>query len=1046
LGIIRLSIRRPVTVAMFFVAIAVFGFISFSQLSVDLLPDITYPTLTVRTEYPGAAPSEVENLVTGPVEEAVGVVNNVVRVSSVSRPGLSEVLIEFTWGTDMDFASLDVREKLDLVRLPDDAEKPVLLRFDPSLDPIMRIGLYGGRDFAALRLLAEKRIKQEIESLDGVAAVRVSGGLEEEVQLEISEGRLSVFGIPISQVATRLAQENVNTTGGTLREGDDRYIVRVLNEFKSPDEINDIIVAQRNGVPIRFSQIGRVVRGYKDRDVITKINGRESVEIAVYKESGTNTVTVAGVVKDRLKDIDRNLRLSDQGLKLEVVSDQSGFIRRSVDEVLKAAVWGGILAIAILYLFLRSLRSTTIIGMAIPVSVISTFFLMYLFGVSLNIMSLGGLALGIGMLVDNSIVVLESINRYQKGGKPLKEAVEVGAGEVGKAVIAATLTTICVFIPIIFVRGIAGQLFTDQALAVVFSLSASLLVALTLIPMLASLGFERGGSGDDPRPGRLVLIFAIPLRGVAWCLGMLGKLLNLLLAPLYLAFDASFGYVRDTYPRLLDWALSHRARVIAISFAAFVASILLARLLGGELIPELSQGEFTVHLRLPPGTPIDVTNRVVSTVESFLRSDGDINRVYSIIGSSGSETASLSEQMENVGQINVVLKKGLMREAEERVMDRLRGKLRDIPGLEYRFSRPTLFSLKSPIQVEVIGRNLDELRSVSEAVARRLSAIEGLTDVKSSMEGGSPEVQITFNRERLAALGTDIRTIASTIRDKVYGDVPTKLRKGDRDIDIRVRAEKDVRRSLNDLSMLTVGFRNGVPVPLSSVAELRVRQGPSEIRRIDQQRVALVTANLRGRDLASVSREIESSLSDIPLPVGISIKLGGQGEEMATSFASMNFAIFLAIFLVYLVMASQFESLFHPFVIMFTIPFGAVGAILALLVTGQRLSVVVFIGAIMLAGIVVNNAIVLVDYINQLRRRGMGKYEAIKRAAAVRLRPILMTTSTTVLGLLPLALGIGEGAEVRAPMAITVIGGLLISTLLTLVLIPTVYSILARGD
>ena len=1061
--IVQFSTRRRVTVTMFVAAAVLFGWVSFDRLAVNLLPDITYPTLTVRTEYPGTAPGEVENLISKPIEEAVGVVNGVVRVSSASRPGNSDVMVEFGWGTNMDFASLDIREKLDLVNLPRDSEKPLLLRFDPSLDPIMRIGMYGKESLVALRHFAEDDIKQELEGLEGVAAINVSGGLEEEINVEVNTGKLASLQIPITQVADRLSQENVNLAGGLLKDGAAEYIVRTLNQFRSVDEIQDIVIGWKNGAVITLKDVAWVKRGHKERNIITKINGQESVEVAVYKEADANTATAAKQVRDKLEDLKLKSKELFPSVSMKVIFDQSRFIEQSISEVLNTAIYGGILAIFVLYLFLKNSRSTGIISLAIPISVVTTFFLMYLFDVSLNIMSLGGLALGIGMLVDNSIVVLESIQRYKDRGHSILESANLGASEVGKAVTASTLTTICVFAPIVFVEGIAGQLFRDQALTVTFSLLASLVVALTVIPMLSSVQLRSKANPENESPLKLGAV----LRSIQGLFLILGRGINAVLYPLHLIFDRAFGYVRDHYPALLRWALCNRTVVIICSACLLALSVYSIDLLGTELIPEMSQGVFLVNVKLPVGTPLDDTNERTEGMEKMIKElDGQIETVYTTVGSVGESGGS--EERENIAQINVRLYREIDREGEEAIMNRLRHRFNQIPALEHKFSRPAYFSFKTPVEVEISGYNLKTLQELSQELSFRMSNISGLTDIKSSAESGNPEIQITFNRRKLASLGLDIETVSQIIRNKIQGEVPTELSMKDRKIDIRVRAKEKYRRNIDDIKRLTVnnstaGVSVGqsnlsdagsfeekvVPIPLYAVADVKLERGPAEIRRVNQERTALVTANISGRDLGSVVEEIEEEIDRLYrkgiVPGDFSIFVGGQNKEMSESFESMQFAILLAVFLVYLIMASQFESLLHPLVIMFSIPFAIIGVVAALYITGGTVSVVVLIGVVMLAGIVVNNAIVLVDYTNHLYRdEGMSKMEAIIEAAKVRLRPILMTTSTTVLGLLPMALGLGEGAEIRAPMAITVIGGLITSTLLTLILIPTVYSIFER--
>ena len=1007
--IVGFSIRRPVTVTMLFVAIAVFGGISYGRLALNLLPEISYPTLTIRTNYEGTAPAEVENLITETVENAVSVANNVIRVSSISKPEVSDVILEFSWRTNMDFAALDVREKLDVLQLPLDADKPILLRYDPSTDPIMRVSVSGSSDLSGIRYLSEEFVKSDLESIDGVAAVRISGGFEEEIHVELDEQKLASLGVSIQEVTTRLGQENINLTAGTLQEGESKYLVRTLNEFQDVEEINDVIVAQKNGVPIRLSDLGSAYSGYKERKVITRINGEESVEIAVFKAADANTVTAAAQVRTRLEELEQEYSGKRVPLNFQVVFDQSRFIEHSIDEVLNTAMIGGILAIIVLFLFLRSVKSTLIIALSIPLSIVATFFLMYGANISLNIMSLSGLALGIGMLVDNSIVVLEAIHRYQTQGHSPREAADLGASEVGHAVVASTLTTVCVFAPIVFVEGIAGQLFADQALTVTFSLVASLLVAIMLIPMLASLGQDGVENARIETPKKV----------------------------------REFILVRP-YSWFLAYALRQRLVFLAVALVLFAAALSLLTGLGSELIPEISQGEFFVDLQLPPGTPVEQTSRRIEEVEAVIRQEPDVERYYTIVGSGNQTGASAVEEREHIGQILVALGPGMLHEKETAVLEGLREGLRDIPAADYKFSRPALFSFKQPIEVIVQGYNLQALKTYADRIRERLAQIPGLRDLKASTDGGNPEVQIHFDRQKLANYGLNINQAAGLLRNKVQGDIATELNEPDRKIDIRVRVLEEDRRSLFDLENLLLDVPNRSPVHLSTVADIVLEEGPTEIRRIGPQRVALISANLVDRDLQSAVDEIEQALQEFELPPDMFTYVGGQSEERAVAFESMQFAILLAVFLVYLVMASQFESLVQPFIIMFAIPFALIGVALALYLTGLVLSVVVLIGGVILAGIVVNNSIVLIDFTNQIRGQGKDRFQAIQEACAVRLRPILMTTSTTVLGLIPMAVSLGEGSELRVPMAVTVIGGLMTSTLLTLALVPVLYTLVTR--
>jgi HAE1 family hydrophobic/amphiphilic exporter-1 len=1071
--IIDLSIRRHVTIAMFTLAVILFGFVSFFRLKINLLPEMSYPTITVRTDYPGAAPAEIENLISKPVEEALGVVKNVRQVHSISRSGQSDVLLEFIWGTDMDYAGLDVREKLDALQLPLDVERPAIMRFDPSLDPILRFGFYSeavkGSNHVAtmdssaaaeenlkyLRRFAEEEIEKELEAAAGVAAVKVSGGLEDEIQVLIDQDKLAQLNITVESLVNQLAAENVNLSGGRLEEGTHEYLVRTLNQFRNISEIGDMIIAYENQKPVYLKDISVVQQGFKEREAITRFNGREAVEIAIYKEGDANTVAVAHEVDKRMKRV-RNI-LSGK-MRLVKVYDQSQFINQAVHEVITAGLIGGILAILVLYFFLRNFWATVIISLSIPVSVIATFNLMYGADLTLNIMSLGGIALGIGMLLDNSIVVLENIARHKEMGKEIESAARDGASEVGMAVIASTLTTVAVFFPLVFVKGIAGQLFRDQALTVTFALIASLIVALTLIPMLASLHRKTSTVIERKPPllpktrfGRVTRFIGqwIFTRLPVGFLHLVMKIssvcalgMGILFRPPVAGFQRGYQWIESRYPKILHWALHHRPAVLGIAFGLLVISAGLVTRLGVELIPQLSQGEFKVEFKLPPGTPLEHTDALIAGLQNRTKGLNGIETYFSVAGTGNRMNADPEQGGENWGELNVVLEEGINRQEEQKIMSILRNQIETLPGVQYKFGRPTLFTFKTPVEINITGYDLDKLESVSTEIVRKMENSPRFADVKSTMEGGHPEIQIRFDRERIAALGLAVYQVADRVVSKVRGDVATRYSWRDRKIDVLVRTREEDRNSVSQIRRLIVNPESDRPVPLEAVADVVVGMGPGEIRRANQERVALVTANLKYGDLGHAAGEINQIIDSVPMPGEINAMLAGQNEEMQMSFRSLQFALLLAVFLVYLVMASQFESFLHPFVILFTIPLALIGAVFALWITGSTISVVVFIGLILLAGIVVNNAIVLIDLINQMRNRGMQKLEAILEGGRSRLRPILMTTLTTVLGLLPLALGFGEGAEVRSPMAITVIGGLTVSTMLTLIVIPVVYSLL----
>jgi HAE1 family hydrophobic/amphiphilic exporter-1 len=1052
--LIEFSLKRRVTVSMLAVAMLIFGVVSFTRLPINLLPDISYPSLTVETRFPGAAPGEVETLVTRPVEEVVGIVSGVKRLTSTSRPGLSQVTLEFDWGRNMDFAALDVRQKLDLITLPREIEKPVLLRFDPANDPVVRLYVTSPTtDLYKLRYYAEEVLKKDLESTEGVAAIKINGGYEEEIAVRIDEGKLSLLGVSIEEVNQKLRRENVNQAGGSLYEKEARYLVRARNEFVDLKDILDTVLVSRADRIVRMSDVATVERGHKQREVITRFGGKEAVELAVYKEGDANIVSVSRSLQNRLERVKKDV---PPGIEVITGADQSRFIRASVDEVLSNAILGGLIAIVVLLFFLKDLRSTIIISVSIPISIVATFFLMYRTGTTLNIMSLGGLALGVGMLVDNAIVVLEAIFQKREQGMGAVESSIKGAGEVGMAVIASTLTTVAVFLPVVFLEGIAAQLFKDQALTVSFSLMASLAVSLTLIPMMAAIGGMKKVEGEEATPAvpagkgrriaRAVFVTAPSalLRWIRIATAFLMRWITFVVRPLGRLFDALFDRFMHSYPKLLRRCLAAPWTTVGIVTAVFIASLLLVPGLGVDLIPTFTQGEFQFIIELPEGTPLEVTDRYVASVQSAITDNADVASSSAIVGGAGLSLSNTGTEGENTARLQVQMKSSANALQEEAVIAAIRAKLEEGSDARYKFERPTYFTFRTPIEVEVYGDNLDEVQVATNAIREKLADVPGLVDLKTSSELGNPEVQVTFDREQLAQLGLDLGQVATTVRNKVQGEVATRFTEGDREIDILVRSVEAGEASVGDINTMIVGQRDGRPIFLESVAEVKLTRGPSEIRRIGQKRAAVISGSLSGRDMAAVAADVRAILQSSPMPRGVTAALSGQEEEMQRSMRSMLLAMGLAIFLVYLVMASQFESLLHPFVIMFTLPLAATGVVLALAITGKSVSIVAMIGIVMLAGIVVNNAIVLIDAVNQLRRKGVSKIEALVEAAITRMRPILMTSATTVLGLLPMALGLGEGAELRAPLAITVIGGLTLATALTLLVIPVVYSLLDR--
>lgn len=1070
MNLIQLCARRPVAVSMVVLAILLFGLVSLSRLPVTLLPDLSYPTATVRTELPGAAPSEVETLLSKPIEEALGVIKGVRQVRSVSRPGQSDVTLEFEWGTVMDYAVLDVREKLDVLELPDEALRPVVLRFDPSEDPVLRLGLAfkheqgkthatAEADLKRLRRVAEDIIQKPLESVNGVAAVKISGGLEDEVQVLVDLNKMASLGLTLEEIAGRLKAENANISGGRIDEGSASYLVRTLNQFQNLDEIRDTIITARSDRPIYVRDIAEVRSGFKEREAIIRIDGEEAVEIALYKEGDGNTVKVAQVVLGRIEQLRKSL---DSDLELRGLYDQSIFIQQAIDSVSSSALYGGMLAVLVLYLFLCNAWATAVVSLTIPATVIASFNVMYGLGISLNIMSLGGIALAIGMLVDTAIVILENIARKREQGLTPLQAAETGTLEMVGAVTASTLTSVAVFFPMVFVEGIAGQLFADQAIVVSTALILSLIFGITLIPMLAARAraqsavvpaapVVQGGGMLRRRLSRarwfvfevmavwLVRPFVWVLRAIAWVLGAIFR-------PMATLWGRGFARLETRYADALSWVLQRRGIVVGTALALFGLSLLQASRLDVELIPPFNQGEFQAELSFAPGTPLARTDALVTELSRQLIGDERLSANYSVAGTGNRLDANAESGGENFGTLNLVLKPSAF-SSEGDLMDRLRPVLDAQPGLSYRFTRPTLFTLKTPLEIEFVGYELDKLASTSEVLRSRMLASGRYSEVETTLLPGHPELQILFDQERAARLGLDTADLAQRVVNSVQGEIATRYRLDDREIDVLVRGRESDRTSVEAVRDLVINPESEHPLTLSAVADVILASGPSEIRRADQQRVVVITAGLDHGDLADAVAEVQGMLDTISMPRGIGAEIRGQSEEMRVSFRSLQFALALAVFLVYIVMASEFESLRQPFIILFTIPLAGIGAIWALLLGGQALNVVAMIGMIVLAGIVVNNGIVLVDLINRLRAEGVPRTQAVLEAGRARLRPIMMTMLTSVLAMLPIALATGEGAEVSRPLGIVIAGGLSVATLLTLFVIPVVYTLVdgARG-
>lgn len=1007
-GFVQFCIKRPVAVSMIFSLVVLFGFISLIFLKLDLFPDITFPMLAIITNYDGAGPEEIENIVTKPLEKAVSSVTGVKKVSSISSPNSSTVMVEFNYGTDMDFAALNVRERIDMVKgsFPDDVESPMVWKYDPSMMPVMFLGVSGGNSLSETTDFLDDRIIPRLERVSGVASVDSFGGLVREIRIAVDRDKLAAYNLPINNIEQSLIAENTNLSGGTTRSGETEFLVRTLGEFKTLDEIAAMPITLPSGGTIPLSEVAEVQDTFKEQDQFSRLRGKPSVIMFLRRESDSNTVQVARRVRAELQKLKEDY---PDRFDYEIIFDQAEQIESSLKNVSDNAIVGALLAIIILWFFLRNLRSTTVIGISIPVSVIVTFAILYFSNMTLNIVSLGGLALGVGMLVDNSIVVLENIYRHRQEGKDRVAAAIDGASEVAMAITASTATTMVVFLPIVFVQGLTAQIFREMALTVCFSLLASLFVALTLLPMICSkfldANVKENHTGDDEAE-------------------YMGK----------------FGLA---YRRFLNYSIHHRKTILLVAFAAFVLGFvpLVAGYIKMDFMPASRPGEFTVDFELATGTPIETTEKFAHRLEEFINQFPEVETISTFIGSSSNSRNSDSSEM---GFLMVTIKDD-QKDKTEGIMEKVRQFASTLTEAELKVKKQTRGGMSSglPISIEIAGPDLNKLKELANEAVAIIKQIPGTREVRSDYEEGRPELQLRIDKKKANSYGLTTKTIASAVRTAYQGFVPTVFREGGDEYDIRVQLKEADRFRASDLSSIIIQAPNGALVPLSDVAEIVFTNGPSKINRENQTRTIKVTGDIFGRDLNSVTKDIEAALKEqMHFPTEYDFAITGEAEDMKESFSSLMLALVLAVIFVYMVMAIQYESLLHPFTIMLTMPLTIFGVTWSLWLTGRSLNVSALIGVIMLAGIVVNNAIVLVDYIETLRRYGMSRTEAVLHAGPTRLRPVLMTTLTTVLGMLPLALGIGDGAEMQAPLATVIIGGLSFSTLLTLIAIPVLYTVM----
>ena len=1035
----EIAVKRPVTVLMMVFIILIMGFVSFTKIPLDLMPEIEIPIAVVSASYQGVGPQEMEKLITQPLEEAIGTTANISNLHSTTREGSAMIITEFSFGTDMNDAALELREKIDMVKgfLPSDAAEPMVFKFDPTAMPIMMLSLSSeSLSLTELQVLAEDTIKPRLERAEGVVSIEIIGGTKDVVEIRVSSERLQGYGISMDYLANILRSENVSMPGGTVHQGEQKLTVKTSGEFKSLEEIQQLLIPLPSGTTVQLNDLADIELKTEEATTISKADGKASIDMMVSKQSGTNTVKVAEAAQEEIATLERELA----GTKLVEIYNTADYVKQSLSTVYQNGLVGGFFAVLILYVFLRNLRTTFIIAAAIPISIIATFTLLYFSGISLNMMTLGGLALGIGMLLDNSIVVLENIHRFRQNGYSRIESAIKGASEVSTPLIASTLTTLAVFVPIVFVQGLTSTLFKQLAITVSFSLAASLLVAVTLVPMLSSkfLKVDKSNQVNDfsalvASEGGVAVTQEPPKKDILSRFVDISRLTD--------KFEALFEALRCEYSKVLEWVIVHRKKTIAIAAIAFFASVSSIALVGAEFLPATDEGFVQVNVALPDGADLNQTIAIMDELEAKMQGVPEIDTVFLEAGYSGDMMGSARG---NRGVIYVKLtelserKRGVVE-----ISDDIRAKVIDTPGA--RISVAPMESMGmggggSPISISIYGDDLDTLKTIGDDFVKIIREIEGTREVSSSYDDGIPEVEVSIDRSVAAQYGLTAGQIAQAVRGVISGTTATRYKYGGTEIDVIIKGDEHYNENIRGLEQIPINTSMGFTVVLGQVADIEVIRGPVSINRTNQERVITVSSNLSGRDVASVSTDIQAALASYQMPDRYYYEAGGAQQDMTEAFSDLTLALLLAVLLVYMVMASQFESLLYPFIIMFSMPLGFAGGIFGLFITGKPLSVPAIIGLIMLAGIVVNNAIVLVDYINTRRKVfSEDRTKAIRNACSIRLRPILMTMLTTVLAMIPLTLGFREGSELSSPMAIVIVSGLSLSTLVTLLVIPVMY-------
>lgn len=1071
--LIQFAINRPVTVAMIFLGMVLFGMISLRELSVDLLPNVQFPRLSVQTIYSGAAPEEVENFITTPLESYLNTVPGVKNIHSVSREGLSLITMEFAWGTRMDFALVHTREKLDNARyfLPQGAGRPTVIQYDPASKPIMLLALTGPEDLIELNSFAKEMLKPRLEQIHGVASAEISGGVEREIQIDLNQELLALYGISVQEVTQRIDAFNKGFQGGRIKKGRFEYSLRVAGEFASINEIEEVPLrntAEKGAVKLK--DIAIIKDSIKEREGFTRLNEKECLGISIYKEAGANTVKVTKEVRKILEQIKRE----NPNIRIQVISEESRYIENSISSLKNSMTMGAVLVFLVLILFLQNFKDSINIAIAIPIAVISTFNLLYFRDITLNIMSLGGLALGMGMFVENSIVVVESIYRARASSGNMKEAAYLGTKEVAMPIVASILTTIAVFLPVIYVHGVAGQLFKDQSLTVTFSLLASLFVALLLLPMLAGREWKvdkaigKGRETMDKEQGTKIFL---PFKWISALFGFIGKILSWLLTFIissiliflrylfslvsrllkpflnfiFKGFNSGYGKFYSVYHEFLIWSLDNKMKVIVGTFLIIAVTAGVFLILKKELMPKPRTSSFEIQIQTPIHYSIEETLEVVSQLEKWIMEEKRLEYLYSQTGLVGGTLASRTEFSLNSATFIGKLKNWKDVPA---FMDKIRDKMKTLPVIasikeeETALSKVLVFGAEG-IRLKVFGEDLERLKQISGDLVEKIKPIKGVKDLRTNIREGKPELLVRMRIPVLEKYGISSSEVGAYLINAVRGmETSSPYTEFDKKIGILVRFE-EMKRVEYLLSQQ--GYFNGRLIPLRELISMEEVKGPSEIRRENQRRVVVIEGNLAGRKISEVAPDIEKIARRHPIPENYRIELGGEEEEVKESFRSLRFAFLLASLLVFMILASHFESFLHPFIIILTIPMGLIGGVWALFLTSQSINVISLIGTIVVTGIVVNDAIVKVDYMNYCRKMGMGIREAILKTSETKVRPVIMNTITDVFGVLPTAIAIGEGTELQQPLAIAFIGGLTVATILTIILIPVIYEMLERG-